>query len=153
MRLCQWVRMSGFIHSVVGSIIVSHSNSKTRMHSSRMRTACSSGRPGGLHQAPPKAGTPQEQVPWSGAPLEQAIPLEQNPWSRHPRNQTPPGNRHPLGTGTRVGTPQAGTPPHWDQTPPCGQNSWHTLLKILPCPKLRVIKECVMRYLVLEYFS
>ena len=22
--------------------------------------------------------------------------------------------------------------------PPCGQNSWHTLLKILPCPKLRL---------------
>ena len=25
-----------------------------------------------------------------------------------------------------------------DQAPPCGQNSWHTLLKILPCPKLRL---------------
>ena len=23
-------------------------------------------------------------------------------------------------------------------SPPCGQNSWHTLLKILPCPKLRL---------------
>ena len=23
-------------------------------------------------------------------------------------------------------------------TPPCEQNSWHTLLKILPCPKLRL---------------
>ena len=22
--------------------------------------------------------------------------------------------------------------------PPCGQNDWHTLLKILPCPKLRL---------------
>ena len=26
---------------------------------------------------------------------------------------------------------------HWGRPPPCGQNSWHTLLKILPCPKLR----------------
>ena len=25
-----------------------------------------------------------------------------------------------------------------DPLPPCGQNSWHTLLKILPCPKLRL---------------
>ena len=27
---------------------------------------------------------------------------------------------------------------HWGRPPPCGQNSWHTLLKILPCPKLRL---------------
>ena len=27
---------------------------------------------------------------------------------------------------------------YWSGTPPCGQNSWHTLLKILPCPKLRL---------------
>ena len=27
---------------------------------------------------------------------------------------------------------------HWGRNPPCGQNSWHTLLKILPCPKLRL---------------
>ena len=26
---------------------------------------------------------------------------------------------------------------HWGR-PPCEQNSWHTLLKILPCPKLRL---------------
>ena len=25
---------------------------------------------------------------------------------------------------------------HWGSPPPCEQNSWHTLLKILPCPKL-----------------
>ena len=31
------------------------------------------------------------------------------------------------GGGTYPGTP-----------PPCEQNSWHTLLKILPCPKLRL---------------
>ena len=27
---------------------------------------------------------------------------------------------------------------HWGRHPPRGQNSWHTLLKILPCPKLRL---------------
>ena len=29
---------------------------------------------------------------------------------------------------------------HWGRTPlpPCEQNSWHTLVKILPCPKLRL---------------
>ena len=36
--------------------------------------------PGGLHQAPPRAGTP-----WS-----------RPPWSRHPREQTPPGQAPPL---------------------------------------------------------
>ena len=30
-----------------------------------------------------------------------------------------------------------GVPPS-RETLPCGQNSWHTLLKILPCPKLRL---------------
>ena len=36
-----------------------------------MRTARSSGFPGGLHQAPPGAGTPWEQTPtsWEQAPL------------------------------------------------------------------------------------
>ena len=28
--------------------------------------------------------------------------------------------------------------PHTHTHPSCGQNSWHTLLKILPCPKLRL---------------
>ena len=41
--------------------------------------------------------------------------LHQAPTS--PRSRHPPGSRHP---------------------PPRGQNSWHTLLKILPCPKLRL---------------
>ena len=35
----------------------------------------------------------------------------------------------------------------WDTTPPvCVQNSWHTLLKILPCPKLRLL--AVIIYLI-----
>ena len=45
---------------------------------------------------------------------------------------TPPGPDPPPRAGTPAG---AGTP--WTR-PPCGQNSSHTLLKILPCPKLRL---------------
>ena len=47
----------------------------TRMHSSRMRTARSSGRPGGLHQAPPR---------------DQAPPPSRPPGTRH---TPPPVNR------------------------------------------------------------
>ena len=46
---------------------------QTRMHSSRMRTARSSSRPGGLHQAPPGPDPPGPG--------------------------TPPGTRHPPGSG------------------------------------------------------
>ena len=56
---------------------------KTRMHSRRMRTARSSSRPGGLHQAPPGPGTPspgrgipQDQTPSGpGTPQYQAPPM------------------------------------------------------------------------------
>ena len=44
-------------------------------------------------------------------------------WDQTPRTRHPP-------------TPGPDTP-HRDQTPP-EQNSWHTLVKILPCPKLRL---------------
>ena len=57
---------------------------QTRMHSSRMRTARSSGRPGG---SPP--GTP----PW-----ERHLPSEQAPLGADPPEQTPPGTRHPPGS-------------------------------------------------------
>ena len=55
------------------------------------------------------------------------------PRSRPPRNQAPPPWADPTGPGT----------PHWadtppDQAPPCEQNSWNTLVKILSCPKLRL---------------
>ena len=36
-----------------------------------------------------------------------------------------------------VSAPGGGGGMHWGR-PPCEQNSWHTLLKILPCPKLRL---------------
>ena len=57
----------------------------TRIHSSRMRTARSSGRPGRVGGSPP--GTP--------------------PGSRHPLKQTPPGTRHPSppGPGIKPDTP------------------------------------------------
>ena len=52
----------------------------TRIHSSRMRTARSSSRPGGLHQAPPN---------WDQTPRDQAPP------TRHPPGPgTPPVDRH-----------------------------------------------------------
>ena len=37
------------------------------------------------------------------------------------------------------------------QTPPCEQNSWHTLLKILPCPKLRL--RALTRKWLMEYLA
>ena len=50
--------------------------SLTRMHSSRMRTARSSSRPGGLHQPPPRdLGTP----PGPGTAQDQAPPWDQAP--------------------------------------------------------------------------
>ena len=53
------------------------------MHSSRMRTARSSSRPGGLHQAPPR---------------EQASPRPKQapPGSRHPPGADPPRTRPPI---------------------------------------------------------
>ena len=76
----------------------------TRMHSSRMRTARSSSRPGGLHQARPWDQTPNH--------------TRQPPGSRHPPDQAPPSDQAPPGPGT----PQEQAPPdqalHWDQAPP-----------------------------------
>ena len=109
---------------------------KTRMHSSRMRTAGSSSHPGGLHQSPTPgadtllgAGTPREQLPPDQIPLEQTPPGAGNPpRSRHPPEQAPPPDQ----------APPRSKPPLGPGTPPCRQNSWHTLLKILPCLKLRL---------------
>ena len=95
------------------SILMPRRLLQTRMHSSRMRTARSSSRQGG--GSPP--GTPPEQAPGTRHPPGAGTPLEPGT----PRTRHPPG---------------PGTPP--DQAPPRGQNSWHTLLKIWPCPKLRL---------------
>ena len=71
--------------------------SRTRMHSSRMRTACSGGRLGGLHQAPPWSRPPRSRLPWT----------------RHPPGADPPG----------PGTPQSR--PSWEQTPSLGAGIPH----------------------------
>ena len=60
-----------------------------------MRTARSSSRPGGLHQAPL-----DQAPPGAGTPLDQASPT--------PQDQTPPGTRH---------TPPGADPPPRDQAP------------------------------------
>ena len=121
---------------------------KTRMHSSRMRTARSSSRAGGLHQAPP-----QDQPPRACTPPEASPP----PWSRHPpgtgtlQDQTPreqvPSHEqaHPLGAGTPLeqAPPRSRHPPR-DQTIPSPRRRHpppvdrHTPVNILPCPKLRL---------------
>ena len=65
---------------ILNTVLLVQQNVTTRMHSSRMHTACSSSRPGGLHQAPPHP----EQIP-PGADTPQA-PLGAD---------TPLGSRHP----------------------------------------------------------
>ena len=84
----------------------------TRMHSSRMRTTRGSSHPrGGLHQAPPRAGT--------------------HPWTRHPRGtRHPAGSRHPLWDQA---APPEQAPPGADPPPPL----WTEFLTH-PCPKLRL---------------
>ena len=51
------------------------------------------------------------------------------------REEAFPRRKHPLGGST----PWEEAPPGRKNPAPCGQNSWHTLLKILPCPKLRLL--------------
>ena len=96
-----------------------------------MRTARSSGRPGGgLHQAPLLgAGTPL-----GAAPPDQVPP----PWEHTPRRRHPPAtlNMAPL-------TDQAHTPPGeapLEEVPPGVEPpvDRHTPVNILPCPKLRL---------------
>ena len=76
----------------------------TRMHSSRMRTARSSGRVGG---SPP--GTPGADLPQSRSPLEQT-PLGADPRSRLPWGQAPPAARH-AGIAHPPAARHAGIPP------------------------------------------
>ena len=68
------------------------------MHSSRMRTARSSGRPGGYPQGTPGAGTPLEQA----TPRSRQPPEADTPQSRHPPDQTPPGPGIPLLTESQT---------------------------------------------------
>ena len=101
----------------------------TRMHSSRMRTACSSSHLGGLHQAPPRSGTPRIRHP---------------PRARHPPDQAPTGRspstsqlgegldqiplNFPLGCGPGPDPPPL-PPSVWAWRPPletCCKACWDT---------------------------
>ena len=68
--------MTNTIHNMAFSMYAIHNYCLKRMHSSRMRTARSSSRLGGLHKGPPGAGTPLGADP---------------PRTRHPPDQAPPG--------------------------------------------------------------
>ena len=86
---------------------------------------------------PPETGTPPgtRHPPGPGIPPPPGSGNSPHPGPGiSPRDQAPP-----LGQGTHPGT---GTPPPAgpdSPPPPREQNSWHMLLKILPCPKLPVL--------------
>ena len=70
---------------------------KTRMHSSRMRTARSSGRPGGVFTRHPRSRPSRTRhPPGTRYPLGPGTPLSRHPhWSRPPPDQShPPVDRH-----------------------------------------------------------
>ena len=99
----------------------------TRMHSSRMRTARTLTIGGGVY-LPRGVCLPRRCTCTGGVPA-QGVYL-------------PGGSGVPAQGGVPV---QGGTCPGRVYLPggylpasPHGQNSWHTLLKILPCPKLRL---------------
>ena len=84
------------------------------------------------HACPPQPHMPPNNhtcpLATMHAPCNHACPHNH---ACHPSNHTchppPPPPQQPC------------TPPrNHTCTPPCGQNSWHMLLKILPCPKLRL---------------
>ena len=87
----------------------------TRMHSSRIRTARSLT----VARSICHAGPPAMHAPCH------AHPLPCMPPSMH----APPAMHAPHHTHTTLAT-HAPLP----CLPPCGQNSWHMLLKIIPCP-------------------
>ena len=102
----------------------------TRMHSSRMRTARSSSRRGGDLVLIPlnfPLGVGLDLIPLK-------FPLGCGPGSDPP--QFPPWVWAWRGVSLAGGSPWGGVS-FWE-TSPRGQSSWHTLLKILPCPKLRL---------------
>ena len=74
------------------------------MNSSRMRTACSSGHPGGSPPGTRRSRHPPEQSPQGpGTPQEQTPFFSRNPpGTRHPQGQVPPGTKHPLLTQSQT---------------------------------------------------
>ena len=79
---------------------------------------------------------------WSGEGLVLGVPGPRGCWSQ---GGGVPGPREVAGPGGVPGLRGGGAcsqgvwypSMHWGR-PPCGQNSLHTFLKILPCPKLRL---------------
>ena len=116
------------------------------MHSSRMRTACSSSHLGESPPDPPRdQATPLglgTLVP--GTPQTRQTPRDQAPPGPDPRTRTPQ-TRHPLGPGPPDQAPPDQPSPQ-DQTSgpgtPPGPGTPHvdrqTPVNILPCPKLRL---------------
>ena len=96
----------GLCEIVFRSIITSKNFNLTRMHSSRMHTACSSSRPGGVStRHPPDQAPPQDQAT--------------TPGSRPPRSRHTPQDQAPLGADT---PPPRSRPLLLEQAPPREQN-------------------------------
>ena len=116
---------------------------KTRMHSSRMCTPCCSSCWGGGEPGQFPLGCDLDQIPLNfpigcgPGPDPPQLPPWLWAWTRSPSTS-------PLGCGLETPQDQAPPPLETRHSPgirhpsPHGQNSWHTLLKILPCPKLRL---------------
>ena len=118
-----------------------------------MCTTRRSSRHGGGGSPPPRPD-PTQIPPWvwawtrspSTSPLDVGLdqihlnfPLGCGPGPDPP--QLPPwvwAWRPPTPPGEGAGLPETSAPPQDQATLPCEQNSWHTLVKILPCPKLRL---------------
>ena len=144
-----------YIHFNVGQFINYINNA--RMHCSRMRTARSSSRPGGgVSTYPPGTRHPsREQNSWHtlvkilpcpklllqvvirlhSSRMRTAHLLPISP-SMHCASGAAWSRRVFLVQGEGCLVPGGGYPSmQWGRPPPPrGQNSWHTLLKILPCP-------------------
>ena len=90
------------------------------------------------------AGIHQPPLPWVWAwrlPTGQTLQAPPWVWAWKPA-------RH-AGIPPWRSARHAGIPPH-----PCVQNSWHTLLKILPCPKLRLRAVKIFKIVVIYmYFN
>ena len=107
-------------------------------------------------------GLSDRDLPWQRPPGQRPCPRQTFPWTKtllldrdyppgqrlHSWTETPlldrdpPGQRSPrrnMGPGTKTG-PGSQTDRKWHQRlpPPPPWTEWHMLLKILPCPKLRL---------------
>ena len=116
------------------------SDNKTRMHSSRICTARRNCR-FSCNTCPPLPYTPPSMHPLPCMPPCLAHPLPcMPPCLAHPLPCMPHAshtNCHTHPTTHAPPSPHTPGMPPLPHTSPCGQNSWHTLVKTLPCPKLR----------------